>query len=312
MIRNDEKNQPLISVIVPTFERSDLLPRALDSVFAQTWKNIEVVIVDDNLPGSVWAKETAKVLEAYRDRENVLCLKTAGKTGGGAARNFALRRCHGDYVAFLDDDDRYLPDKLEKQLAFTVEHGLDGSYHDVRWFNEKEQQVEYRSMDWTEDFSRQGLLKAHILHSLCPTAIYLFRRDKLLETEGFGEVPSGQDFILMLRCIESGMKLGYLEGAYVIQYLHSGARISLGDGKIKGETMLYRLKQEYFDLLTEEERVYVKFRHNAVLAFASMRSGRPVQAAGYALSTVRTSPVTCAREAVRYLKAKFRRCDSSG
>ena len=47
----NDKNQPLISVIVPTCERSVLLPRALDSIYGQTWKNLEVIVVDDNLPG---------------------------------------------------------------------------------------------------------------------------------------------------------------------------------------------------------------------------------------------------------------------
>lgn len=303
----NKRNEPLISVIVPTYERSNLLSRALDSIYAQTWKKIEVVVVDDNIPGSKWEKETYQVLEQYINRKNFLYIKTKGQTGGGAARNLALSRCHGDYVAFLDDDDKYFPDKLEKQLRFMYKNDLDGSYHDVKWVNEKERQVEYRSMDYTQDFSREGLLKAHILHSICPTAIYMFRRDKLLGTKGFGEVPSGQDFILMLRCIESGMKMGYMKGVYVVQYLHRGRRVSLGDSKVKGENMLYELKKQYFDLLTEQERIYVKFRHNAVLAFASFRSRRLIQAAHYTIITVIASPKFCAEEAIRYFRAKFRR-----
>lgn len=210
-------------------------------------------------------------------------------------------------MAFLDDDDKYLPDKLEKQISFIQKFQLDGCYHDVKWFNEKEKQVEYRTMDYTQDYSPEGLLKAHILHSIAPTSIYMFRKDKLLTTEGFGEVASGQDFILMLRCIEKGMKLRYMEGAYVIQYLHSGRRISLGDNKIKGENMLYRLKHQYFYLLTEEEQAYVKFRHYAVLAFSSMRSKRWRMAAKYAVKTVKTSPWFCGKETIRYLRSKYRR-----
>ena len=295
---------PLISVIVPTFERSTMLPRALDSIFAQTWPNVEVVVVDDNVHGSSWEQETAAALEAYRDKPNFRYVKTTGKTGGGAARNFAIRRCTGDYVAFLHDDDRYLPDKLEKQIRFMLKMDLDGSYQDVKWVDSNEKLVEYRSMNYTDDFSAEGLLKAHILHSICPTAIYIFRRDKLLETEGFGEVPSGQDFILMLRCIENGMKLGYMPGAYVVQYLHGGKRVSLGDTKVRGENMLYDLKHKYFHLLTRQERNYVKFRHYAVLSFASMRSHRPIRAAGYAVKTVCSAPLVCVKEGIRYFGFK--------
>ena len=185
MIENTK--YPLISVIVPTFQRSSLLPRAIDSILAQTWENIEIVVVDDNLPDSEEQKETHRVLERYKDRKRFLYLTTPGKIGGGAARNLALRQCHGEYVAFLDDDDKYLPDKLEKQISFIQKYRLDGCYHDVKWFNEKEKQVEYRTMDYTQDYSPEGLLKAHILHSIAPTSIYMFRKDKLLTTEGFGD-----------------------------------------------------------------------------------------------------------------------------
>ena len=300
---------PLISIIVPTFERSNLLPRTLDSIYGQTWKHLEVIVVDDNLPGSTWEKKTLQVLEAYRKKENFIYLKTKGGTGGGAARNYALQHCNGQYVAFLDDDDRYLPEKLEKQVRFMMENQLDGSYQDVMWFDSHEKMVEYRSMDYTSDYTQEGLLKAHILHSIAPTAIYMFGKEKLLETKGFGEVPSGQDFILMLRCIEHGMKLGYMKGAYVIQYLHNGKRISLGDNKVKGENMLYQLKHKYFHLLTKEERIYVKFRHYAVLSFASIRSHRPVQAFRYAVKTVCCSPVFCIKEGIRYFGSKFRRAE---
>ena len=60
-----EKEYPLISVIVPTFERSELLPRALDSIVAQTWTNTEIIVVDDNIPDSIWQKKTREVLVPF-------------------------------------------------------------------------------------------------------------------------------------------------------------------------------------------------------------------------------------------------------
>ena len=295
-----EKEYPLISVIVPTFERSELLPRALDSIVAQTWTNTEIIVVDDNIPDSIWQKKTREVLVPYLKNNNLIYMATAGEVGGGAARNLALKKCHGDYIAFLDDDDRYLPEKLEKQLHFMQEHDLDVCYQDVKWVDSNEKLVELRKMDYATDFTVDGLLKTHILHPIAPTAIYMCRREKLLETEGFGEVCTGQDYILMLRCIEKGLKIGYMPGAYVIQYLHEGKRVSLGDNKVRGENNLYRLKQQYFQLLSRRERTYVRFRHYAVLSFASLRSHRLFRAAGYAVVTVLSSPLDCVREAGRY------------
>ena len=295
---------PLISVIVPTFARSALLSRALDSILTQSWPNIEIIVADDNIPGSEWEQKTLQSLQPYLKKENIVYVKTSGKTGGGASRNLAIRHCHGTYVAFLDDDDRYLPNKLRDQVQFMMEHHLDGSYQDVKWFDSNEKLVEHRLMNYTEDYSINGLLRAHILHSIAPTSIYMFRRDALMQTEGFGEVSSGQDFILMLRCIESGMKIRYMPGTYVIQYLHDGERISTGDTKVKGENMLYELKHQYFHLLSKQEQRYVTFRHYAVLSFASMRSKRPLRALGYAAVTVCTAPLVCVKEGIRYFSSK--------
>ncbi len=293
-----------VSVIVPTYERSELITRAIDSIFAQTWKDIEVIVIDDNIPDSMWQKKTRERLKKYNIYSNFVYLTTSGKIGGGAARNLGIRHATGEYITFLDDDDRFLPEKIEKQLAFMLEHGLDLSYQDVKWVDSQENLVEYRKMDFTKNFSRESLLKQHILHSICPTAIYMIKREKLSETEGFGEVRSGQDFILMLRCIESGMKIAYMPGVYVIQYLHNGKRISLGNNKIKGENGLYELKHQYFYLLSPKEQKYVKFRHYAVLSFACMRSHKPFQAAKYGLCTILIAPKFCVKEGIRYFGSK--------
>lgn len=299
--------QPLISVIVPTFQRSNLLSRTLNSIYAQTWNNIEVIVVEDNIPGSDWEKETSRVIKTYIKNKNLIHLKTSGQIGGGEARNLAIHQCSGEYVAFLDDDDCYLPDKIERQVSFMIENKLDGSYHDVEWRDAKGRLVECRQMNYTTDYSTTGLLKAHILHSIAPTGVYMFRRDKLITTDGFGDVPSGQDFILMLRCIEKKMKISYMQGVYVVQHIHKGKRISVGDTKLRGENMLYELKHKYFYLLTDKEKAYVKFRHYAVLSFASMRNGRFDQAIKYAVRTIYSSPGDCINETIRYFGSKFRR-----
>lgn len=289
-----------ISIIIPTYKRSDFLGRAIESVLNQTYQNIEILVSDDNLPDSDFAKEAKQKVESYSSTGKVKYLKTTGKTGGGAARNFAIKYCTGDYVAFLDDDDVFIPEKLEKQLEFMLKNNLDMSYQDVKWFDENDKLVEFRKMDYVTDFSKNELLKQHILHSIAPTAIYMIKREALLKTEGFGEVIMGQDFILMLRCIEADLKIGYMPGAYVHQYLHSGERISLGQNKIDGENNLYELKKKYYYLMNNKEIRYVKFRHNAVLMFATLRSKMYGKVLGYGFKAFFLSPKACMQEAKRY------------
>ena len=289
-----------VSVIIPTYKRSDFLGRAIQSVLDQTYKNIEIIVSDDNIPESDFCIQTAAKVKAFEKTGKVRYVKTSGKTGGGPARNFAIKYCTGDYVAFLDDDDVFLPDKIEKQLDFMIENDLEMCYQDVKWFDENERLVEFRKLDYVKEFTKNEFLRQHILHSLTPTAVYMIKRDALLKTEGFGNVIMGQDFILMLRCIEADLKIGYMSGAYVHQYLHSGERISLGQNKIDGEYELYDLKKKYYPLLSKKEIRYVKFRHNAVLMFTTLRSKMYSKVLGYGLKAFFLSPTSCLQEAKRY------------
>ena len=86
----------------------------------------------------------------------------------------------------------------------------------------------------------------------------MLRRDLFERTEGFGEVATGQDWWLMLRCIEAGAKMGYLPEVHVRQYLHSGERLSLGQNKIDGESARHaKVREYYYPLLSKKERRYV-------------------------------------------------------
>lgn len=296
--------EPFVSILVPTYKRSDLLSRALDSILAQTYKNIEIVVVDDNPAESDHRVRTMGLMRRYIDTENVKYVQTSGATGGGAARNFGLKHCTGEYIAFLDDDDRYLPDKVETQLTFMLEHRLDMSYQDVQWNDTQERVVEVRKMDRVKDFSQEGLLRAHIVTAIAPTAIYMIRHDALLRTEGFGEVPRGQDFILMLRCIEAGLKIGYMPGVHVVQYIHAGARISVGEKFIQAQTKIYELMCSYKPILSKRERRYVDFRFNAVCAFSCLRGKQLAKAVPFAAKAFFFSPMDCFKEVKRFLAGR--------
>ena len=101
----------MISVIIPAHNRAALLARALDSVFAQTLAPGEVIVVDD---GS--ADETPDMLARLRERAPLpLVVIRQGNRGAAAARNVGIRVARGEFLAFLDDDDQWRPDKLEKQ-----------------------------------------------------------------------------------------------------------------------------------------------------------------------------------------------------
>lgn len=295
---------PLVSVIVPTYKRADRLKKALCSITSQSYSNLEIVVVNDNIPGSDWDLSTTQALQEFCD-SRLKVLHTSGQSGGGAARNFACRRASGEYLAFLDDDDEFLSDKVETQLNFMLERELDMSWQDVSWYDESGKLVEHRRLNHCHDFSQQGLLRAHLLTPISPTSIYMLKKSLFDRTEGFGEVATGQDWWLMLRCIEAGARMGYMPEVHVHQYLHSGERLSLGKNKVDGEVARHEVVRSYYPLLSKEDVRYIEFRHNAVLAFAMKRSHRPSQAMLYAFKAMAASPVACFTEALKFFgKAK--------
>jgi len=102
----------IVSVIIPTYNRAEMVKRAIKSVFKQTYKNFEVIIVDD---GST--DNTEAVIQKMRERNRrTRYIKHKKNRGGTAARNTGIKNARGKYIAFLDSDDEWLPEKLEKQM----------------------------------------------------------------------------------------------------------------------------------------------------------------------------------------------------
>lgn len=109
--------QPLVSIIIPTYKRPDTLDRAINSVLNQTYKNIEIIVVDDNNPDAEGRRLTEIKMAPFEDNPRVKYIKHEKNKNGSAARNTGARVSKGEYIGFLDDDDQFLPRKIESQVA---------------------------------------------------------------------------------------------------------------------------------------------------------------------------------------------------
>lgn len=110
---------PLVSCIIPTFNRNNLLTRAISSVLSQTYNNLELIIVNNDVT-DVKARNTLdSIIEEYNDPRITLYHSTI-HANGAAARNIGIQQSHGKYIAFLDDDDEWLPLKIEQQVQFLI------------------------------------------------------------------------------------------------------------------------------------------------------------------------------------------------
>ncbi|GKZ16325.1 glycosyltransferase family 2 protein [Haladaptatus sp. T7] len=101
---------PTVSVIVPTYNRADAIPRTIESVLSQTLEDLELIIVDD-----ASQDDTEEVVTSYDD-DRIQFVQHEENQGASAARNTGIERAEGEYMAFLDSDDVWLPTKLEKQV----------------------------------------------------------------------------------------------------------------------------------------------------------------------------------------------------
>ncbi len=290
-----------VSVVVPTHNRPHFLGRTISSLLAQTYPNVEIVVVDDNAPDSHARADTQALMKKYASHTNIIYVQNEKPMGGGPSRNAGIEAASGDYITFLDDDDIYLPEKIDTQLSFMLKNELDLSFTDVFIHSIDGKLIEYRRHSYVEDCSCDALFRQHIIHSLCPTSTYMVKREFIRSMGGFRAVPMGQDFMLMWDLLEHGAKTGYLPVSYIIQYIHNEGRISVGKNKIDGEQALYELKKTKFSLLSSEERRYVRFRHYAVLAVACKRSKKPFGAVRYGIKTVLASPSDVIKELKKFL-----------
>lgn len=216
-------SEPLISVVIPTKNRAELLRRSVRSVLAQTRANLEVLVVVD---GST--DHTRDVLASLRD-DRLRVLHRTQSAGAGSARNWGIREARGEWVAFNDDDDIWLVAKLERQwhrlretgapwcLCGFIRHTRAATYYvggrhwdelDFRRGNGRD--IRDGSPDW----------------SLIATPTWLIRRSLLLDAGLFDErIRSYDDWELALR-LERGCRRVFLDEPLFIQDVRAGGGLT--------------------------------------------------------------------------------------
>jgi len=117
------KTNELVSIIMPSYNTEDYIAASIESVLAQTYENWELLIVDD-----CSTDETDDVVKPYLVDERIRYLKNEKNSGAAVSRNRALREAKGKWIAFLDSDDLWTSEKLEKQITFMKENGYHFSY----------------------------------------------------------------------------------------------------------------------------------------------------------------------------------------
>lgn len=109
--------KPFISVIIPNFNRQQLIQRAIESVNQQNYSNVEIIVVDDKSTD----QSVSVIQNLQKQQDNLLLFVVEENSGANACRNLGVEQAKGEYIAFLDSDDYFLPTKLEKQVKILQE-----------------------------------------------------------------------------------------------------------------------------------------------------------------------------------------------
>lgn len=251
----------LVSVILPTYNRAELLKRAIRSVLEQKYTDLECIIIDD-----ASTDNTIHIMELFDD-SRLIYLHHKNNLGTSAARNTGIAFAKGDLIAFLDDDDEWLPSKLEKQVPFIKSLPLEVGmiYCWINYYDDigtliKEHHPTYRGYIFPLVLDRQRI-------GGCPTLIV--RREILKKVGGFDiNLIRGNDGDFIRRvCLN--YEVDFISEVLVKAHFNHGyKRISESDdlsirSAIRGEIIkLIKFKNELSMYPNQTAHIYAKIAYN--------------------------------------------------
>lgn len=245
----------MVSVIIPTYKRAEFLTRAIDSVLNQTYRDIEVIIVDDNDSDSIDREKIEKIMEQYKKDERVKYIKHTKNKNGAAARNTGLKVCKGEYITFLDDDDFFLKNRIQSMVELLdSETDYNAAYSNVVFVEKNKIIDSYASC-------KEGNLLYEMLiqDSFFKTGSNMFfRASAIKELNGFDErFQRHQDIEFMLRFFRKN-KIKHLSNYSVVKDESSRINIPNPEKAIKMRTLFLDTFAEDIKSFENSEEIYLK------------------------------------------------------
>ncbi len=243
---------PLVSVIIPVWNREDVVKRAIQSVFSQTYENWELILIDDGSTDSTFAsliemKQNFDKLpkKGYGKIENgqleQICIKKLDKNSGvSVARNFGISMARGEWVAFLDSDDEWFPDKLRKQVSFHLENPKYQLSQTREKWNKK---GNFISVPFAFQKRKEGIWEQSLeLCAVTPSSCFI-KKEFLANGNLFDEkLKCCEDYDLWLRILWEGYEIPCLDEDLLIRYGGNADQLSSRFSAIERFRMYSQLK----------------------------------------------------------------------
>lgn len=264
----------LVSVVIPTFNRADILAKAVDSARQQTYQNLEIIVVSD---GST--DQTDQVVQQLQQEDRrIRYLSYSPGKGGNFARNHGARHAKGEIIAFLDDDDTWHEQKIDKQLSTLGKDEKVGLVYTGALAIYEEENTSYTiTPKYRGDLSRE-IFKANLIGI---TSTVLLRK-RVFEEAGFFDemLPARQDYDMWIRVCQLCL-VDYVQEALVDYYNRKGqGQVSRNFDRYKKATeMIIRKYSHLFD--GEGEKKNFEFSMYMMAAKHAMRVGETVNARSF-------------------------------
>lgn len=242
----------LISVVIPTYNRDRTIERTIESVLKQTYKNYEIIIVDDNSNDN-----TESIIKKYLEKYSFITyIKHDFNKGGAEARNTGVENSTGEIISFLDSDDEWLEEKLEKDIETINKENADMVYCDMISIDVETGNQSIGNRESYDDIYYQ-LLKRNVVGG---TSIITVKKSVFQAVGGFKkELPSCQDWEFYLN-IAKGYKIVKINKPLIKYYIHANSISGNINNAIEGHKyMLEKVK-----LLIDNDRRYYNKRNEII------------------------------------------------
>ncbi len=234
----DDITEPLVSVVIPVYNREDTVGRAINSILNQSYKNLELIIVDDCSNDN-----SLKVIREFRD-ERIRVVELKKNSGANAARNQGIMAARGQYVAFQDSDDEWDENKLRLQIRDMLSRNLSACFCAHRLVNDENETIVPEDYENKEKYETELI---HMLanHNMIGTPTLIVRKDIFEIIGDFDEeMPRLQDYEFVIRLVQKE-KIGYI--ARPLVFVHdTKMRISTSTEALQEAIALLLIKHGNF------------------------------------------------------------------
>jgi len=192
-----KKNNPAVDVIITNFNKASFIEEAILSVIKQTYKNWKLYIIDDNS-----SDKSLEIINKFCDIKNITVVKLSKNKGPSFARNYGMRISNSKYISFLDSDDSWTVNKLEKQIFFMEKNSFSFTYTDYKPFFENNGKKRFKKRTFLKNFFDYD---AFIKNSSINTTTMIIARS-ILGSHRFKKVKLLEDYLFKCELLKNNFK----------------------------------------------------------------------------------------------------------